>query len=189
MPDWLVDPKLARSVVYTNITEWTRLTGRLPSYASGTFSMGPSVGVYCPVEIKQRMRVLAFYAANGATVNGSHQVGLCRAQESGSLEPITIGAIVSEIVAQAGVNQFQQILASNPGIIPPGRYYLMYASSSATGTVQSLYVSTATNCGENRMGNIHTGAPFPLTSGGFVSNGTVTGGSVVPVLAVAGEAA
>lgn len=188
MPDWAVDPKAAYPVVYTNVEEWVRKTGRVPDYVSGTFSMG-TFGIYCPVEIKQRMLVEAFFVANGASVNGSHQVGLCRAQDSGSLEPTTIGAVISVIAAQAGTNQWQKLLAQNPKVIPPGRYYLMYASSSATGTVQRLYASTANNCGESRLGDIHVGAPYPLSSGGSVSTGTVTGGSVVPVLAVAGVGA
>ena len=187
MPDWAVDPKAAYPVVYTNVEEWVRKTGRLPDYTSGTFSMG-TFGVYCPVEIKQRMLVEAFFVANGASVNGNHQVGICRAREGGSLEPVPIG-VVSVIAPQAGTSQWQKLLAQNPSVIPPGRYYLMYASSSTTGTVQRLYVSTANNCGENRLGNIHTGAPFPMGGGGATSSGTVTGGSVVPVLAVAGVGA
>lgn len=188
MPDWAADQKIAHALVYTNVTEWVRLTGRAPDYTSGTFSLATS-GVYCPVEVPVAMIIEAFYVANGASVNGNHHMGIARASEEGGFEPSTIGALFSEIAAQAGTSQWQALTPTEERLIGPGRYYLMYSSSSATGTVQRLYASTTNNCGENRMGRIHTGAPFPLWSGGSVALGTVTGGSVVPVLAVAGRAA
>lgn len=187
MPDFPVEDRIG-TLFYTNMTEWLRRTGVLPDFISATFVMDPTFqGVYCPITIPRPMLVQKFYVANGASVNGNHQVSLCNEFFSPSpfvTRPYPFSRIYSQIALQTGTAQWQALSIAAPRRVAAGRYWLAYVSSSSTGTVQRLFNPLSATSGQSRAGGIFRGARYPLTGGQTII--TTEDSIVVPCLAVGG---
>jgi hypothetical protein len=185
MPDFPDAPAAyGDTLFYSIVTEWVRRTGRVPSYASATFDMSAAGGIALPVRVERKMTARALYVWNGASVNGSHQMGLFRDNRSTISALFPVFGVLTEPTPQAGTSQWQR-LDIDPFVLAPGIYHLVYASSSNTGTVQKLYAPAASGSGEAIYPGFFTGYTYPI-SGSFVVGDYAP---IVPVMAVGGIAA
>lgn len=188
MPDFPGLEPRPGTLVFTNMQEWTRRTGVLPDYVSATFVMDASLrGVFVPVYIPRAMTVQRFYVANGASVAGSHQVALVPATPflGRSIPNLTPDVAISLPAAQTGTSVWQALAAVTPKRVAPGLYWLAYAASGSTGTVQRLYNPASFGNDTNDLSGIFHGAAYPILTVGF---GVLTNAlmRLVPCLAVSG---
>lgn len=184
MPDWPGE-RIGDCTFYSNVTEWVRLTGRLPDYVSATFSM-TNGGILCPVYIPKAMIVRALYVANGASVAGTHQVALVPstyAYGPNLAFPDNFGGIFSVPTLQAGVNVWQRFAVTETRI-GPGQYYFAYAASGSTGTVQRLYNPLGATSWEAWFGGVKSNVDYPLQGGDSAMPVGIA--PIIPVLAVGG---
>lgn len=186
MPDFSSEFTLGKTF-YSNVTEWVKRTGRIPDYASATFTMAGNKGVACPVFIPRPMIVRELYVANGASPAGFHQVALLASAANYSarlliVEPRPYGGIFGTPAAQAGANAWQRFPVT-PRPITAGLYWLCYSSSVNTGTVQRLFNPINVAGYEAQFGGVLCGMEYPLEG----AHPVFVGSPVTPVLAVGGS--
>lgn len=99
----------------------------IPTGAPGS-STWPSanLAIASPIYIDTFGTVLKLFAANGATASGNADIGLY--DESFNR------VVSSGVVAQAGTSTIQ-VFDTTDVAVRPGRYYLAYSMSAATGTL------------------------------------------------------
>lgn len=111
--------------------------------------------VYIPVLIPQRATFVKAFWWNGATVAGNVDVGLyddawSRIASTGS-------------TAQSGANSLQEVDITDFAV-PPGRYYLAFASSDATATFSTVAAPDALRMPSIGAAQEASALPLPVTA-------------------------
>lgn len=185
-------------LVYTNIEEWRRRTGREPSLASTSASVTP---VYSPIFVEHRMRLKGLWVLNGATGGGSAKMGIFRVTPRSKLmlNPTVLSfdtGLVSTWNGWFGASTWQEFTpapyVASPSLIDfilsPGLYMVGYVSDGMDKKVQTLYTPVNAASREGAiLGGLAQGATAVLDGLALTGYPSTLDALTVPVMAISGD--
>lgn len=164
----------------TNIEEWTRRSGRAPTFTDLTIPFVNNPGVYSPIWLPKPMRAKKLYVFNGSVVNGRFEVSLSRSFASGQGIP-AYPHVSSGPVTQAGANAIQTVDIADTWL-EAGIWWLNHIVDSATAKYLCAWSASEANDAFG-AGGVYSASGFPI---GF--NTGSGGNSIIPVCAIGGIA-
>ena len=95
-----------------------------------------NVAIYVPVNVSETITIVKCWWVNGGTVSGNIDLGLY--PETGGAKLVTLGS-----TAMSGANAVQEGNIADT-VVPPGRYLMAMAWSSATATFDGPSINSLT---------------------------------------------
>lgn len=136
----LLHEEYRRLVTVSNVEEYTRRSGRQPTFTDLTYSAALN-GVMCPLWLPTALFVKKVGVFNGSVANGNHGVAL--AQDA--------FYAWQSLQAMAGTNAIQWFTVPNGGRwLAPGWAWVGHATDSGTAKFFSLISTNTGNDGEGQ---------------------------------------